>query len=92
MRATITFCIALAIGLIVGLLILTSSTNEIMPGATSTALTGRCELIRMDTRLQPQYMIVLACPRKDMIRLWPLPVQNPWFEDALDFYWGVENL
>ena len=25
--------------------------------------------------------IVLACPRTDLIKVWPLPVQQPWFED-----------
>ena len=31
--------------------------------------------------LQPVYTITLACPRMDMMRLWPLPIQQPWFED-----------
>jgi hypothetical protein len=26
--------------------------------------------------------LVLACPRTDLIRLWPLPVEYPWFEEA----------
>jgi hypothetical protein len=86
------FLVALGINLILGLAILSSMTSDIMPGATSTTLIGRCELIRLDTRLQPQYTIVLACPRKDMIRLWPLPVQSPWFEDALDIHMKTDVL
>ncbi len=27
--------------------------------------------------------IVLACPHTDLIKVWPLPVQQPWFEDPL---------
>ena len=26
--------------------------------------------------------LVLACPRQDMTRLWPLPMMHPWFEDG----------
>ncbi len=25
--------------------------------------------------------LVLACPGQDMLRVWPLPVVQPWFED-----------
>ena len=34
-----------------------------------------------DKVLQPFFMVVVACPRRDMIRIWPLPVVDPWFED-----------
>ena len=40
-----------------------------------------CELIKFGRVLQPVVTIALACPGVDMIRLWPLPVQQPWFED-----------
>ena len=26
--------------------------------------------------------LVLACPRQDMTRLWPLPMVHPWFDDG----------
>jgi hypothetical protein len=42
---------------------------------------ARCELIYFDTKLQPLNTLVLACPRLDYFRLWPLPFQHPWFED-----------
>jgi len=29
-------------------------------------------------------VIVVACPRHDLIRIWPLPVISPWFEDPFD--------
>ena len=28
--------------------------------------------------------LVLACPGRDMIRMWPLPVVQPWFEDPIE--------
>lgn len=52
-----------------------------MLSATDIPLIARCELIYIDTRLQPVNTLVLACPRMDMFRLWPLPMQHPWFED-----------
>ncbi|MBN2267140.1 MAG: hypothetical protein JW725_02245, partial [Candidatus Babeliaceae bacterium] len=44
---------------------------------------ARCEIIYIDTSLQPVNTLALACPRKDLIRIWPLPVRNPWFEDSI---------
>ena len=26
--------------------------------------------------------IILACPHTDLIRLWPLPVEQPWWEHS----------
>jgi len=33
-----------------------------------------------DKRLQPSHTVVLDCPGKDSIRMWPLPVVDPWVE------------
>ena len=57
-------------------------TKEIVPGAVTTKLPGRCEIIRFGHGLQPVYTIVLACPRMDIIKLWLLAVQKTWFEDG----------
>ena len=57
-------------------------TDEIIHGAVSTKLPGRCEIIQFRRGPQPVYTIVLSCPRMDMIGLWPLPMQKPWFEDS----------
>jgi len=32
--------------------------------------------------LQPFVTVVAACPGRDMIRIWPLPVVDAWFEDG----------
>jgi len=37
-------------------------------------------MVFIDKRLQPVYAVVLDCPGKDSIRLWPLPVVDPWVE------------
>jgi len=59
-------------------------TDESFPGVVSTELPGRCEIIQFGRGLQPVYKIVLACPRMDIIRVWPLLVQQPWFEDEFN--------
>ena len=82
MRQVFAFILAFGISLALGYAFLASRTSEGVPGATSLKLVARCELIYFDTRLQPVHTLVLACPRMDMIRLWPLPVQRPWFEDG----------
>lgn len=28
--------------------------------------------------------LVLTCPGQDMLRVWPLPVMSPWFEDPIE--------
>jgi hypothetical protein len=63
---------------------------ESIPGSVSTVLPGRCEIIRFGRGLQTIYKIALACPRMDMIRIWALPVQQPWFEDGWEI--GIIHL
>ena len=54
---------------------------SVVNGAKSLRLINNCEMVFIDKRLQPVYTVVLDCPGKDSIRLWPLPVVDPWFED-----------
>ena len=61
--------------------ILDSRTYSVVDGVTSFRLVGRCELEFYDTTTQPMTTLVLACPRMDMVRLWPFPIIHPWFED-----------
>ncbi len=77
----IAFFISFIISLALGYALLATRTRDIVSGATSIELAGSCKLILFDTRLQPITTLVLACPRTDLIRLWPLPMQQPWFED-----------
>jgi hypothetical protein len=71
---------ALIIFLFIGTVLIVSGSHESIPGATDIPLIARCKLIYFDTRLQPVNTLVLACPRMDYFRLWPLPFQHPWFE------------
>jgi hypothetical protein len=75
------FIVTVFIMLSLGAVFFVSRIHESVPGATDIPLIARCELIYFDTRLQPVNTLVLGCPRMDMFRLWPLPIQHPWFED-----------
>jgi hypothetical protein len=55
--------------------------DQPIPGMTSIGLVAGCQLELLDTTTQPNFTALLACPGKDYIRLWPLPVTQPWFED-----------
>jgi hypothetical protein len=61
--------------------VLTINSYRPVEGVTALRLIGRCELEYFDTTLQPINTLVLSCPIVDSIRLWPLPIVHPWFED-----------
>lgn len=84
MRPVALFLISFTLTLTLAFGFLWLRTKETIPGAVSTELPGRCEIIQFGIGLQPVYTVALACPRMDMIRLWPLPVQQPWFEDRME--------
>jgi len=50
-------------------------------GVTGFKLVGVCKLYDFTQLAQSMNAWVLACPRTDLIRLWPLPVQQPLFDD-----------
>jgi hypothetical protein len=50
-------------------------------GFFNVNLPCECEVDVFSKALQPFVTVVVACPRRDMIRIWPLPVVDPWFED-----------
>jgi len=83
-RNLVAFLISFIVTLIVGYLVLSINIDRSVPGASAIELIGRCNLILFDTRLQPVNTLVFGCPRMDMFRLWPLPIQHPWFEDWWD--------
>ena len=55
-------------------------TRTLIDGVTATSIIADCELEIFDKPAQPVRTITLACPRKDRIRLWPLPIVQPWYE------------
>jgi hypothetical protein len=79
-----TFCIL--VGTVVGV-VMTTTEYPTLPGVFSTWLPARCRLITFDNpALQPDYTITVGCPGVDTIRLWPLPIVHPWFEDWFEPY------
>ena len=41
---------------------------------------GRCDV---DWHVD-RGIVAVACVGRDMIKLWPLPVEQPWFEEAIE--------
>ncbi len=75
------FLVVVLVGILGSVVYVLATADELVPGATSYHLPMRCEVIYFDITLQPTRTLALACPGVDMIRLWPLPIQHPWFED-----------
>ena len=80
-KNVIVFVLSFLITFLLGYGLLNVNSYRPVEGVTALRLVGRCELEYFDTTLQPTNTLVLSCPRMDMIRLWPLPVVHPWFED-----------
>jgi hypothetical protein len=75
------FLMAFVATLILGYAIFGINIHKSIPGATDIEIGRGCELVYLDTRLQPFNTLVLMCPRVDAIRIWPLPIIQPWSED-----------
>lgn len=52
--------------------------REVAPGVIARPL-GPCDVEWFQYRADT---IVLACPHTDLIKIWPLPVEQPWWEDS----------
>jgi hypothetical protein len=53
--------------------------REIVPGVIARPL-GPCDVEWFGKR---GGLVVMTCPHTDLIKLWLLPVEQPWFEDPL---------
>ena len=51
-----------------------------LPGGVFALPLGSCELWAYGD----QRVAAIACPGHDLIRIWPLPVMSPWFEDSFE--------
>jgi hypothetical protein len=51
--------------------------REVVPGVIARPL-GWCDVEWFGKR---DGAVVIACPHTDLIKLWPLPVEQPWHED-----------
>jgi hypothetical protein len=72
--------IVLAILILIFLHWLLFQGNEIVPHVIVRPL-WRCDVIWYGNW---GGALVLACPRMDMLKFWPLPVQQPWYEDSFE--------
>lgn len=70
----------LVVTILVGLSLhwLVFQSREVVPGVIARPL-GACEVEWFGERGGP---VVLACPHTDLIKLRPLPVVQPWYEDS----------
>ena len=53
--------------------------REIVPGVIARPL-GPCDVDWYGNR---GGIVALGCPHMDYIKLWPLPIEQPWFEHPL---------
>lgn len=67
--------------LVSAVIFLAGRIQPILPGATAIKLVRGCQATLMDKRLQPVFTISLDCPGVDSIRIWPLPIIQPFMED-----------
>ena len=67
-------------------LALTSRIGKTIPGVFRIELVNTCQMDFFDTTVQPMRHVIYSCPRMDSIRLWPLPVLQPWYEDWYEYY------
>ncbi len=52
--------------------------QEVVPGVITRPL-GPCDVDWFENR---GGVLVLGCPHMDMLKLWPLPVEQPWWEHS----------
>lgn len=91
-RKIVLFMVLAVIILTLGVGLLTSRIHETDPGAVAIDLTGKCSLVHFDTTLQPVNTLVLACSKMDTLKLWPLPIEQPWFEDGCEKPLGTSDM
>jgi hypothetical protein len=80
-RYLMAFLISFFSTIMIGYAVFVIRIDRPLDGATSISVGMGCELVYFDTRLQPFNTLVLMCPSNDSTRLFPLPVQHPWFQD-----------
>jgi len=51
-------------------------------GITAMSLVGGCQLQYYTPPAHPENTLVITCPGMEMMRLWPLPMDQPWVEES----------
>lgn len=59
--------------------------DQPVKGAITVRFAPFCHITTYDKRLQPFFTVTLDCRRVDSIRLWPLPIIYPWYEDWFEY-------
>ena len=65
--------------LLFGLTVWYQTGRERVPGVVTHQI-GPCDVDWYGVRPA----LVVACPGRDMIRVWPLPMEQPWWEKSRD--------
>ena len=60
--------------------VMSARTFHPIEGITAINLPAKCQLQYYYPPVETVNTLVLTCPGTEMMRLWPLPVQQPWFE------------
>jgi hypothetical protein len=68
------------LALLVSGLALVWRTGPVVEGVWAVKLVGGCQVEVYSPMQQGQWTAVWACPGQEMTRLWPWPVEFPWFE------------
>ena len=64
-------------------------TEKSTTGVLDIPLPGICSIWYFTERSQQPFRhVILGCPGVDAIRLWPLPIQQPWAEDRFVQPWS----
>ena len=69
--------------LLLAVVVLAWRTEPLINGVWATKLVGGCQIELYSPHHQGVWTAAWACPGEDMTRLWPWPVQFPWFEQPL---------
>lgn len=56
-----------------------------IPGVALIKIRGGCQVELYDKTTQPAFTMAYSCPGEDTIRLWPLPILQPFYEDWQDW-------
>jgi hypothetical protein len=63
---------------------LASRLREPVEGVYWLRLWRRCQIELHTPPVQDSYTIIWACPGEDSLRVWPLPLQQPWYEKPIE--------
>ena len=66
--------------------------NYPVEGVQQVSLVSQCILVVYNPPSQPFKTISIDCPGKDSVRIWPLPMVDPWNEDSWESQEGKEKV